>query len=390
MGVVGLMISAAALGFFLYRLRGHWGDMLRAFQEARYVYLIPAIAMLVVLYALRIARWRLFLKPIKPVRWLSATSATMIGFTANNVLPARLGEVIRPYLLERHEKVGFGRALATIGLARVFDLIGLALLLLFTWAILAASPRIKADLTEKPADGVSAGAEDSPSTLQAPQNRGKSKPQQQEALIRKVWKGGMIVAGMAVVGTCVLLGLALFPSPILRAGEACAKVLPEAWRAPLVGLMHSVVETMGFLKNWRGVGLGVAMSFGIWVSQGLSTWAIAEGLGLEIGAAGAFLAVLFVSAAVAVPQGPGFLGTFHLAATLAAEVFAAPTVEAGAFALLMWLVNIVPVTLAGFAFLAYEGLNLRRLTRESHEMEDEEKEQVEQAIEEGAGKNDVE
>ena len=385
MGAVGLMISAAALMFFLYRLRGEWGEILEAFKRARYVYLIPAIAMLVVLYALRIARWRLFLKPIKPVRWFSATSATMIGFTANNVLPARLGEVIRPYLLERHEKVGFGRALATIGLARVFDLIGLALLLLFTWAILAASPRIKEDLIPASGGGASAADNGRAPALQTDRGGGPDAAQQQESLIRKVWKGGMIVAGMAVVGTCVLLGLALFPSPILRAGEACAQVLPEAWRAPLVGLMHSVVETMGFLKNWRGVGLAVAMSFGVWVSQGLSTWAIAEGLGLEIGAAGAFLAVLFVSAAVAVPQGPGFLGTFHLAATLAAEVFAASTVEAGAFALLMWLVNVVPVTLAGFAFLGYEGLNLKKLSEESREMEEEEEEEIERAIEEQGG-----
>jgi hypothetical protein len=380
--LIGLLISGATLVFFLYRLRGHWGQILEAFREARYAYLIPAVFMLAVLYALRIARWRLFLKTIQPVRWLSATSATMIGFTANNVLPARLGEVIRPYLLHRREKVGFGRALATIGLARVFDLIGLALLLLCTWAVMAASPRVSPDGSRAESNRVSGG--ETPA-MQSAQNDAPNGADEQESLIRNVWKGGLIVAGMAVVGTCILLGLALFPEPILRAAETCARILPEVWRGPLVGLMRSVVETMGFLKNWRGVSLGCLMSFGIWISQGLSTWALAEGLDLEIGAAGAFLAVIAVSAAVALPQGPGFLGTFHLAATLVAEMFAATTAEAGAFALLMWLVNIVPVTLVGFVFLGYEGLNLRRLTRESREMEEEEEEAIERALEGDGG-----
>ena len=56
-------------------------------------------------FYLRSIRWSVLISPVKKVSVLNLFSANMIGFMANNVLPARLGEVIRPVMIARKEKI---------------------------------------------------------------------------------------------------------------------------------------------------------------------------------------------------------------------------------------------------------------------------------------------
>jgi len=136
---LGFLVSAALLGYFLYSMRGDWAKVAEAFRKAHYVWLLPSVGFIGLLYLCRVVRWRLFLSPVKQVSYLSLLSATCIGFMANCVLPVRLGEIIRPFVLSRKEKIGLAQVLATaLGLERVFDLIGLSVLLLITWTMLGA------------------------------------------------------------------------------------------------------------------------------------------------------------------------------------------------------------------------------------------------------------
>jgi uncharacterized membrane protein YbhN (UPF0104 family) len=154
----------------------------------------------------------------------------------------------------------------------------------------------------------------------------------------------------------------------VRVGERCTLLLPGSWRAHAVHFLHSVAEAMGFLKSWRSVALALLCSAGVWLAQGLSTYALTRGLGMEIGLAGSFFVVIVTAVAVAAPQGPGYLGIFQVAVVKACEVFQAAPSESGALALLMWLVNIIPITLVGLGFLWYEGLSLRKLVSASREL----------------------
>jgi len=64
-------------------------------QGARWLYLVPNILMVVGVMSIRAWRWQLILRPIARVPFARVYSSTMIGFMANNVLPARLGEIAR-------------------------------------------------------------------------------------------------------------------------------------------------------------------------------------------------------------------------------------------------------------------------------------------------------
>ena len=86
-------------------------------------------------YLVRAERWQYLLEPLGPTRYATAFRATVIGFAATAVLPARAGEVIRPYLLARREGLSATAAFATIVVERVLDLVAV-LLLLATYLLL--------------------------------------------------------------------------------------------------------------------------------------------------------------------------------------------------------------------------------------------------------------
>ena len=360
---VGVAVSALCLRLFVPPLVRQWPQVVETFRRANYLYLIPGIGFLGVLYYFRVVRWQLFLRPIKRVRKLSVASATCIGFMANCVLPVRAGEIIRPYVLHRKEGIRFSHALATAaGLERVFDLIGLSLLLIVTWVLMGVHVPHSSEGARVAAPAEMSGELGGTATEQ--------RSEEEEVTVEDIWKVGMLFAAMAVAGCVGLVALVLFPAPLLRLGEFCTRVLPGSLRESANRFMHAVVDAMGFIRSWKGALVAAAYSLGIWVAQGLSNYALARGLGLDIGLAGAFFVAIAVAAAVALPQLPAFAGPFQLAATVAAMGFQAEAGEAGAFALLMWLVNVLPITLVGLGFLWREGLGLGELAAASRSLKE--------------------
>ncbi|MDP6439849.1 MAG: lysylphosphatidylglycerol synthase transmembrane domain-containing protein, partial [Candidatus Brocadiia bacterium] len=278
---VGLTVSLVASVWFAVQVRGNWPEVVKTFRGARHLHLhlTPSIGFIALVYAFRVARWRRFLAPIKRVRASSVAAATCIGFTANNLLPLRAGELIRPYVLHRKEGVRFGHCLATaVGLERVFDLIGLMLL------ILATSLMMPGGLLAASADAQV--AED----------------------LGRIRLGIILFGAAAAAGAVGFTALALFPRPFVALGERCTRVLPARWRGPANAFFHSLADAMGFLKDWREVVLAVGFSFGLWLSIGLSTFWLVKGLGLDLGLAGSLFVVVAVGVAVAVPQAPGYVG----------------------------------------------------------------------------------
>ena len=74
-------------------------------------------------------RWQYLLEPLGHASFANAFRATAVGFAASSVLPARAGEVIRPYFLARHENMSATGAFATIILERVLDMLTVLVLL---------------------------------------------------------------------------------------------------------------------------------------------------------------------------------------------------------------------------------------------------------------------
>ena len=132
------LLTLGLLGVFLRSVNVSevWAETRRASPGP----LLVAIAITGVAYAVRAFRWQYLLAPIGPTHFSVAFRTTIIGFAASFLLPARAGEVIRPYLLARRENLNATAAFATIILERLLDLI--TVLLLFAGFVLTVGPGV--------------------------------------------------------------------------------------------------------------------------------------------------------------------------------------------------------------------------------------------------------
>ncbi|MDQ3817298.1 MAG: flippase-like domain-containing protein [Acidobacteriota bacterium] len=127
--MIGALISLALLAWVVRsaNLSEVWG----ALRSASYIYLLPIAALVVLSFVLRALRWQALFRGDGRPRWGSLFVAMMIGYLANNVLPARAGEVVRAYVIGRREGIARSTALATVVVERVADLVTALLLLTF-------------------------------------------------------------------------------------------------------------------------------------------------------------------------------------------------------------------------------------------------------------------
>ena len=123
--IIGVIISALLLWLALRTI--DFREVGAAFGTANYALLVPALALYFAGVAVRAARWRVLLAPLREVAVGRLFPIVVIGYMANDILPARLGEVVRVDVLRRREGVSRAAALATVLIERIFD--GLCLLI---------------------------------------------------------------------------------------------------------------------------------------------------------------------------------------------------------------------------------------------------------------------
>jgi uncharacterized protein (TIRG00374 family) len=146
---LNILISTLLLALFLYLAfrNVNLSELLNILETTNYLYVFIGVFIGVVGgSAIRALRWGVLMEPIKkdiPFKNLFAT--TIIGYMLNNLFP-RSGEVVRPYLLGKHENVSRASAFATIIVERIIDTI--MFLLMFGVALLYFKDKITASIPQ--------------------------------------------------------------------------------------------------------------------------------------------------------------------------------------------------------------------------------------------------
>lgn len=134
-GLVGIAIGVVFLALVAWRI--DWTQVGETLLHAESLWLIPIAIVLTVHYALKGLRWRVLLSSTTDISPLFSIRLTMVGFLMNNIFPARIGELGRPYLLHANRKgVSFAFALATVVGDKLFDLFLVVVCLLLSSVIL--------------------------------------------------------------------------------------------------------------------------------------------------------------------------------------------------------------------------------------------------------------
>jgi len=135
---VGIGISIFFL-FLLFR-KIDFDKLLAALAEMDYRYLLPAVLFTFISYFFRAVRWRFLLLPMKKTLMRNLFPATIIGYMANNLLPARLGEFVRAYVLGEKESLDKSAVFANLVVDRLFDGFTVILILVVTFFTVKLPP----------------------------------------------------------------------------------------------------------------------------------------------------------------------------------------------------------------------------------------------------------
>ena len=119
----GICVSAGALYIAFQRVP--LGDISTYLKSIDYLWIIPAVLFVYAAFLLRVIRWRMIIGVSSTLTFMQAYHPLMMGFMINCVLPARLGELVRPALLKKNHAVPFSTGIATVAAERLFDMVSL-------------------------------------------------------------------------------------------------------------------------------------------------------------------------------------------------------------------------------------------------------------------------
>jgi uncharacterized protein (TIRG00374 family) len=326
MRVRTVLVSLLAIALFAWFLsHANLASVWTQVKRARIDLLVAGFFAVILTYVIRAWRWQYLLHPIGPTRFRTAFRTTVIGFAALGVLPARAGDVLRPYLLARQEGLLVSATLATIVMERVLDLIAvLALLALYVWGI---------------AD---------PATLPP-------------ALLRGIEASSALAGGVAIALMGVMWVLATHPERIGGLVFAMARVLPHAVADRLAGLARTFSGGFAVAREPRALAAAVAWSFPLWLAIAAEAWLVTIAFDIAMPFTGTFLLQALLVIGVAVPT-PGAVGSYHEAYRIGVTTFfGAPEDTAVAAAIVTHAISYFPVVLTGIVFMAQDGLSFGRI-----------------------------
>lgn len=319
-GVLGLLISVALLWYVFRDVDP--GEVWRELRRADPLLLSLAAALVTLPFALRAIRWRHLLRPVHPdSRFRPRFAATCIGFMANNLLPARVGEFARAFALSRLEPVRVSASFGSLVVERIFD--GLTVVALLLVAL--AWPGFP-DVSGRDFGGLA------------------------------TWMGGIFAVGFTLLLIMVarpVKSVSLFEATVARA-------LPRPVRRTVVDTLEAFLEGMGALRDWRLVARVAAWSVVVWLTVGVGTWVGFRAFDIDAPLIAAIFLQSIIALAVAIPSAPGFFGLFEAAARVGlVEVWGVEPTRAVGFALGFHLAGFVPVTVMGLYYLWRLGLSWR-------------------------------
>lgn len=314
---VGLAISLGCL-YLVFRSLDP-GLLLIALGEANFLYVLPALGAFFVGVWLRSARWRLLLAPALAATTPAAHDPTVpptsrlfrvlvIGFTVNNLLPARLGELARAYLLWRQERIEPGTTIATIVLERVLDGLTLCAFAGLAALVVPFPPRL-----------------------------------QQAAWLT----AALFLSAVAVLAACMA-----WPGPLVGLAHRVLALLPARFATLGERLVRTFIEGLAVLRQGRALGGALGLSAVAWLAEASMYYIIMLGFPFPARPEAALLGAAAANIGTMIPSSPGYVGTFDLPLQIVlTEVFHVSLAQATSYTLVLHAALVVPVVVLGLLFL---------------------------------------
>ena len=322
---ISVGISVVLIALFLRAT--HPQQIENALEQADYWYLIPAVLVLFLAINVRCARWSVLMRPVARMSPWRLFPYAIIGYMANNLLPARAGEVVRAYVLGDRENVSKVGTFGTIAVERLFDGCILVLMLLLAGSFVGF----------------------------------------ESTKLRIIAIGSSVIFLVAVVAFYVLT---LSEQRARRVIHRLLRYLPDRFEHRAEAIADALVGSLRSVHDPRSLGLVLLFSCIAWTIEVGSYAVVGAGFHLGVGFGHYCLLVAAANLAIIVPTFFGGTGPFEWAAKLVLVGAGVSGNVAGAYSIVAHAVVLIPTTALGLILLWSFGVSFRRLTRlESDEVE---------------------
>lgn len=324
--IFGMVIS----GLFVYlAVRGiNVSELARCLTSAHYLYIIPVLMTVLIGHYLRCYRWGIIMESL--VRYDQKTLFVLgsIGFMAIGMLPARIGEFARPYLVKQKSGIRMSSTMATVIVERIFDVLALMAVLLAVILRIALPPAI--------------------------------------------FRVGLTTLLVALIAFLVLIFLAVKKEFSLATIDLVLNVLPDRLARPLKSLAHAFMEGLQILPDVKKTLYVAALSMLIWLVVALSAYVHFFAFGFGLPVINALAITVIIALGVMLPAAPGFLGTYHYACVLGLTSFGIAKPEALSYAITLHFLQMMPAVCLGLVFLPFQKISLPKfIQKEEEELEQE-------------------
>ncbi len=321
--ILGVVVS---VGCFAWSLKGTNAEQLRAgFSGANYWTLPVLMLLLFGFYWLKTLRWQRLLAPVSPLTFGQLFPPMLIGFAANNLLPAHLGEFIRVFVVRKKYGIPASTVLSTVVLERIFDV--LAILALFGIGLLFT--------------------DDLPAEYR---------------------NGAILFGGLAGVGVLSVVAYLIWTDLFLNFVARCFTrfpFLPAKLSTGVLDMLSKGADGLAALRSGRDVFFIAVTSIVQWLLNGLIAYVALRAFHIDVTLATGLIVTGVTAFGVTIPSTPGYFGVIQLCFQISMNTQQPrpdPSLVLGAslyYHMSMW----IPVTVLGLYFAQQFGLSLKDLRR---------------------------
>ncbi len=322
MTAAGIVLSGVLLWLAVKDVDG--GEIARSFRNADIVLAAPLLLALAGFYCLKAVRWSDILVPTARISARELIPSMMSGAAGNNLLPTHMGEIVRAYLLGRQYRLPRSGLLATLVAERVFDVLGV--LLLLTAALLSAD--------------VSAG----------------------------LWPAMVFLVAVALGGMAFMYLVAKHADSFVRFVSARTERLPHSMRDRVGKLAAQVASGFGALRDGRLFYRILVTSIMQWALMGGCVFIALRALAIDVPYQAAIIVLATIVAGLTLPTSPGYVGTIQYCFVLGLKPYGVDSTQALAASIFYHALLWCSVTVTGIYYLHEYRLRfaeMRRLDRNS-------------------------
>ncbi|MCX7816791.1 MAG: flippase-like domain-containing protein [Syntrophales bacterium] len=293
-------------------------SVLNGFQNIKFRYLLLASSLMIIMQVIRSYRWGILLSPLQKVNFFTLFSVTNVGFLFIIAIPARLGELVRPYLISKKSNIPTGTALGTIIVERILDFLTLLLFLVF---VLFCIPLPNSII--------------------------------QSSVV-------IFILVLTVVSTLVILTLKLNNDPLSLVNRLSQS---ENFQSRVRNFLLSIVEGSKILVMPRILLGSFVFSLLFWLVNTLALYSTLKAVGLEISFIAALTVMIILITAISLPTAPGYLGNWHYACVFGLSIFGIQKDLALSFAIIYHFISIMITVLLGLPFLPSNSISIAELRK---------------------------